>query len=58
MRLTVSVAVLAAAGLAKPRAPEPMGAVTGGTGAYANARGVFVATAGKTGATDTITWRP
>jgi hypothetical protein len=42
----------------RPRAPKSTGAVTGGTGAYASARGVFVATAGKTGATDTITWRP
>jgi hypothetical protein len=41
-----------------PRAPTATGAVTGGTGAFANARGVFVATAGKTGATDTVTWRP
>jgi hypothetical protein len=42
----------------RPRAAETTGAVTGGTGAYANARGVFVATATKTGATDTVTWRP
>jgi hypothetical protein len=42
----------------RPRAPETTGAVTGGTGAYANARGVFAATTNKTGATDTITWRP
>ena len=41
-----------------PRARESTGAVTGGTGAYANARGVFAATTNKTGATDTITWRP
>jgi hypothetical protein len=42
----------------RPRAPETTGAVTGGTGTYANARGVFTATASRTGATDTITWRP
>jgi hypothetical protein len=31
------------------------GAVTGGTGAYANARGVFVSKDGKAGSVDTIT---
>jgi hypothetical protein len=42
----------------KPRAARITGAVTGGTGAYANARGVFVAIVGKTGATDTVMLRP
>jgi hypothetical protein len=31
------------------------GAITGGTGAYANARGVFVAKDKRTGTQDTIT---
>lgn len=42
----------------RPRANKTTGAVTGGTGAYANARGVIVNTTTRTGATDTITWRP
>jgi hypothetical protein len=32
------------------------GAITGGTGAYANARGVFVSNRTRTGSTDTITF--
>jgi len=40
----------------RPRSATTTGAVTGGTGAYANARGVFVATETKTGTTDTVTW--
>jgi hypothetical protein len=42
----------------RPRAAKTTGTVTGGTGAYANARGVIVNTATKTGATDSVTLRP
>jgi hypothetical protein len=38
-----------------PGSPTTTGAVTGGTGAYANARGVFVSTARQGGSDDTIT---
>jgi nitrate/nitrite transporter NarK len=38
-----------------PSAPTTTGAVTGGTGAYAGARGVFVSHETKTAITDTIT---
>jgi hypothetical protein len=38
-----------------PGARRSTGAVTGGTGAYANARGVLVSRAGATGSDDTIT---
>jgi hypothetical protein len=36
-------------------APVTSGAVTGGTGAYANARGVFTSTEGRSGSQTTIT---
>ena len=39
----------------KPGASKTVGAVTGGTGAYANARGVFVAEDTKTDTVNTIT---
>ncbi|MEP6953757.1 MAG: hypothetical protein ABI950_06810 [Solirubrobacteraceae bacterium] len=39
----------------RPSAATTAGAVTGGTGAYANARGVFVSKSGRSGSTDTIT---
>ena len=42
----------------RPRAAKTTGTVTGGTGAYANARGVIVNTTTRTGATDTVTLRP
>jgi hypothetical protein len=38
-----------------PGSPTTTGAVTGGTGAYANARGVFASTARRGGSDDTIT---
>ena len=38
-----------------PNAPVTNGAVTGGTGAYANARGVFTSTEGRSGSQTTIT---
>ncbi len=38
-----------------PSARTTTGAITGGTGRYANARGVFVSEHGASGATDTIT---
>jgi hypothetical protein len=38
-----------------PGSPTSTGAVTGGTGAYANARGVFSSTEGQGGSDDTIT---
>ena len=38
-----------------PGSPTTTGAVTGGTGAYANARGVFASTAMRGGSDDTIT---
>jgi hypothetical protein len=38
-----------------PGSPTTTGAVTGGTGAYANARGVFASTEGQGGSDDTIT---
>lgn len=38
-----------------PGIPTTTGAVTGGTGAYANARGVFVSNDTKSGADDTLT---
>jgi hypothetical protein len=38
-----------------PNAPTTTGAVTGGTGAYANARGVFTSTASESGAQTEIT---
>lgn len=38
-----------------PGKSKTVGAVTGGTGAYANARGVFVSQQGNSGAVDTIT---
>jgi hypothetical protein len=39
-----------------PNVPTVTGAVTGGTGAYANARGVLVSKQTKSGANDTITY--
>ncbi|MDP9345123.1 MAG: dirigent protein [Actinomycetota bacterium] len=39
----------------RPMSDTVTGAVTGGTGAYANARGVVVSKAGRSGSTDTIT---
>ena len=39
----------------RPDAATTTGAITGGTGAYANARGVFVSEVGPDGAHDTIT---
>jgi hypothetical protein len=42
--------------IGRPADPTLTGAVTGGTGAYANARGVVVSTETKTGSTDTITF--
>ena len=41
-----------------PGKPKTVGAVTGGTGAYANARGVVVSEDKKSGAVDTITLAP
>jgi hypothetical protein len=41
--------------LTKPGAKTTTGAVTGGTGAYAGARGTFVSTDTKSGADDTVT---
>ena len=38
-----------------PNSRTTTGAVTGGTGAYANARGVFVSEEGRSGSQDTIT---
>jgi len=38
-----------------PSSPTTTGAVTGGTGVYANARGVFVSNEGRGGSDDTIT---
>jgi hypothetical protein len=38
-----------------PDAPVTSGAVTGGTGAYANARGVFTSTEGESGSRTTVT---
>jgi hypothetical protein len=38
-----------------PGRPTIVGAVTGGTGSYANARGVFVSEEAKSGSVDTIT---
>jgi hypothetical protein len=38
-----------------PSARTTTGAITGGTGAYANARGVFVSEEGRSGSQDTIT---
>lgn len=38
-----------------PASPTTTGAVTGGTGAYANARGVFVSEEGPNGARNTVT---
>lgn len=38
-----------------PGVPTTTGAITGGTGVYANARGVFVSKEGKHGSQDTIT---
>ena len=38
-----------------PSSRTTTGAVTGGTGAYANARGVFVSVEGRSGSQDTIT---
>ena len=38
-----------------PNAPTTTGAVTGGTGAYANARGVFTSSEGESGSLTTIT---
>ena len=38
-----------------PNAPTTIGAVTGGTGAYANARGVFSSSEGESGSQTTIT---
>jgi hypothetical protein len=39
-----------------PNGPVTHGAVTGGTGAYANARGVFTSSEGRSGSTTTITF--
>jgi len=47
--------MLALAGNTSPGSPTTVVAVTGGTGAYANARGVFESTEGQGGAQDTIT---
>jgi hypothetical protein len=44
--------------LTKPGATTTSGAVTGGTGAYAGARGAFVSHSTKTGADDTVTLLP
>jgi hypothetical protein len=41
--------------IVSPRSPTTAGAVTGGTGAYANARGVFVSSEARGGSKDTIT---
>jgi hypothetical protein len=41
-----------------PNAPETIGAVTGGTGAYANARGLFTSTEGDSGSETVITLLP
>ena len=38
-----------------PGVPTTTGAVTGGTGAYANARGTLVSKEGANGSTDTLT---
>jgi hypothetical protein len=38
-----------------PNSPTTTAAVTGGTGSYANARGVFVSEEGRSGSQDTIT---
>jgi hypothetical protein len=39
----------------RPNAPETSGAVTGGTGAYANARGVFTNSEGSSGSQTVVT---
>jgi hypothetical protein len=41
-----------------PNAPVTTGAVTGGTGAYANARGVFTNSEGESGSQTTVTLVP
>ena len=41
-----------------PGVATTTGAVTGGTGAYANARGTFTSVEGRSGSTDTITLVP
>ena len=41
-----------------PNAPETIGAVTGGTGAYANARGVFTSTEERSGSQTVVTLAP
>jgi hypothetical protein len=41
-----------------PNAPATNGAITGGTGAYANARGVFTSSEGESGSQTTVTLVP
>jgi hypothetical protein len=47
--------ILAIQATASPGVPTTSGAVTGGTGAYTNARGVFVSRPGQHGSVDTFT---
>ncbi len=44
--------------LTSPGTPTTVGAITGGTGAYANARGTFSSVEGRSGSVDTITLAP
>jgi hypothetical protein len=53
--LTLADGTLTVQANSSPGSPTTTGAVTGGTGAYANARGVFASTEAQGGADDTIT---
>ena len=44
--------------ISSPGVATTNGAVTGGSGVYANARGVFTSVEGRSGVTDTITLAP
>ena len=53
--LTLADGTLTLQANSSPSSRTTTGAVTGGTGAYANARGVFVSVEGRSGSQDTIT---
>lgn len=56
--MALAQGTLAIQALTSPGTPKTAGAITGGTGAYANARGTFSSVEGRSGSVDTITLVP